>query len=584
MCLRIRKRTVSHCGQLLDELIEPVLLLPEPSGRSFAVASPEISFTSISTNAQLAEYCGVSWDELRMLAYANRIKRYTEWLVPKRNGEGLRRISSPMANLRRVQRVIAKGLSESYSPLKCVYGFVCKRNVAMNALQHVRKRTVLTLDLKDFFPSITAPRVRGLFMKAMGFSQDVADTLTNLVCYEGSLPQGAPTSPVISNMICFKMDRAFINFAANYGLTYTRYADDLVFSSTSAYSARKMVDQGKNAVDGINQYIIDTIEANGFEINERKVHVANRGSRQIVNGIIVNQKCNIRRSQYREFRALFHRWLTEGYSAAAAVYFGNKKNHCYKIRLLDGDELCDEETFARHIRGRLDYFSMVVGVNRHPTEPMAKLWTLFHQATHERVPYLTFEKSAVQLSYAFDSKEKNDIDEAEFSGVIIRGILMTCAHGLPEESNDKDGEAVSIDIRTEFNDRFSIDISSFKKYTGIDFAFAQLDSKFDKIGVRSVNTAYLPQAGETIYASGYAGGKKPSHCVRASVLPSRYGNGSIVVDRAFIKGMSGGPVFNSRHEVIGIVLKGSDESSYSREGEFLPFSVVADLEPFASLE
>ena len=397
------------------------------------MASPEIRFTSISTNAQLAEYCGVSWDELRMLAYADGIKRYTEWFVPKKNGEGFRRISSPMANLRRVQRAIAKGLSESYSPLKCVYGFVCERNVAMNALQHARKRTVLTLDLKDFFPSISASRIHGLFVKTMGFPQEVANTLTNLVRHEGSLPQGAPTSPVISNMICFKMDRALLNFAANNGLTYTRYADDLVFSSTSAYSARKMVDQGKNAVCGINHFITDTIEANGFEINERKVHVANRGSRQIVNGIIVNQKCNIRRSQYREFRALFHRWSREGYSAAAAAYFRNKKNHCHKPKLCDGDELCDEKTFARHIRGRLDYFSMVEGVNGHPTEPMAKLWTLFHQVTHERVPYLTFEKSAVQLSYAFDSRESDDVVGADSSGVIIQDILMTCSHGLPKE-------------------------------------------------------------------------------------------------------------------------------------------------------
>lgn len=547
------------------------------------MASPEIRFTNISTNAQLAEYCGVSWDELRMLAYAEGIKRYTEWLVPKKNGEGFRRISSPMANLRRVQRAIAKGLSESYSPLKCVYGFVCERNVAMNALQHTRKRTVLTLDLKDFFPSISAPRVRGLFIKAMDYPQDVADTLTNLVCHEGSLPQGAPTSPVISNMICFKMDRALLNFAANSGLTYTRYADDLVFSSTSAYSARKMVDQGKSAVYGINHFITDTIEANGFEINERKVHVANRGSRQIVNGIIVNQKCNIRRSQYREFRALFHTWSKEDYSAAAAAYFRNKKNHCYKPKLCDGDELCDERTFARHIRGRLDYYSMVVGVNGHPTEPMAKLWTLFHQVTHERVPYLTFEKSAVQLSYAFESKEKNDIVVAESSGVIVRDILITCAHGLPDEISDMSGDFVSIDIRTAFDDRFSIKASSFRKYSGFDFAFAQLDAKLGNMGVCSVNTAYLPQAGETVYASGYAGGKKPPHCVQASVLPGRYGNGSIVVNRAFIKGMSGGPVFNTRHEVIGIVLKGSDESSYSRDGEFLPFSTIADLEPFVSL-
>lgn len=580
--LRIRKRTVSYCGPPFDVTDYSVLSSPNPIGRSFAMASCELSFAQVSSNEQLSEYCGVSWDELRMLAYAAGIKRYTEWLVPKRNGDGFRRISSPMANLRRVQRAIAKGLSEFYRPPSCVYGFVQGRNVAMNALQHTRKRTVLSLDLEDFFPSITASRVHGLFTKTLSFPDEVANTLTNLVCYRGALPQGAPTSPVISNIICFKMDRSFLNFASNNGLTYTRYADDLIFSSTSAYLARKIFNQDKDDDKGVNSYLINTIEANGFRINKKKVHIANRGSRQMVNGIIVNQKCNIKRTQYKELRALFHKWSKEGYSKAAEVYFGKKDNLRYKTKLCIEGEPCDEGTFVKHIRGRLDYYSMVVGVNGRPTEPMAKLWTLFHEITRERVPYLTYEKSAVHLSYAFDSSEKNGVEGAESSGVIVQGVLLTCSHGLPEEDIDKFGDPIQIQVRTAFDQQLSIDVSRFKRYKYLDFAYAKLDESFDGIGVRSINPEYLVQVGERIVASGYAGGSPLSHCVQASVLPG-FHDDRIVVDRAFIEGMSGGPVFNTRHEVIGIVLKGSSESSYSRDGEFLPLKSVKELEPFVSL-
>ena len=547
------------------------------------MASCETKFACIATNEQLADYCGVSWDELRMLAYADRVKRYTEWLVPKRNGEGYRRISSPMANLRRVQQAIARGLSEYYSPPDCVYGFVRGRNVAMNALQHTKKKVVLTLDLEDFFPSITASRVHGLFEKVYKIPTPVVNTLTNLVSYNGSLPQGAPTSPILSNIICFKMDRSFLNFAANNGLTYTRYADDLVFSSTSAYSSRLLFDQKKSGIEGVSDYLIGVIEANGFRINARKVHIANNGSRQLVNGIVVNKKCNIKRKLYREFRALFYRWRTEGYSSAFASYFENKQNSHYKDRIIDDGKPCDEATFVRHIRGRLDYYSMVISANGRPTDPMARLWTQFHEITRESVPYLTYEKSAVQLSYVYDSEKDEVPNAAESSGVIVCGILITCSHGLPKESFDKNGDNVLVEIRTPFNGRFSLKASSFIKYPDLDFAYAPLERECIEKGVRLINSAYIAQAGERIVASGYAGGNTPSYSVQASVLPGCSRNGNVVVDRAFIRGMSGGPVFNTRHEVIGIVLKGSGESSYSKDGEYLPFNVLSDLEPFVSL-
>lgn len=539
------------------------------------------SFRSIRTRDQLAEYCGVPLHTLTMFAYADSSHFYRDWFVQKRNGLGQRKISSPIASLKRVQRIILEGIKEEYKPLGCVYGFVDKKNVAENALLHTKKKTVLTLDLKDFFPSINSRRVFGLFSKHFKFNSEVSSTLTGLVTHKGCLPQGAPTSPIISNMICFKMDRTFLNYCSVHRLTYSRYADDLVFSSTSSYAMARLVNQDEGSPTFLTEFLVKTIEDNGFSINNRKVHIANKGTRQLVNGIIVNMKCNMPRNEYRSLRSLFHLWKKAGYSRAIKEYLYKKPQ--YRDKLLVDGEFVSESIFINHIRGRLEYYSLVIESNGRPSSPIIKLWTMFHLQTGEKVPYVTHEMTSVLITYAYDA-DSPDSDEASIcvtdaSGVLCRGYIMTCKHCLPEDNVDRRGNPIVLNIQGPNGLSLSASADLFRSYHGFDFAYAPLN--MDSVQqINLLNLDYRLQPGEEITAVGYAGGRANPHCVHAVVLPDTHQNGEIAVDRPFIKGMSGGPVFNSRYELIGIVTRGSDESSYVRDGKFLTLSTLREFEPF----
>lgn len=555
--------------------------LPVSIGRGFAVADRAISFRSIESRDQLAQYCGVPLHTLTMFAYADHISFYRDWFVQKRNGLGRRRISSPVASLKRIQRTIMGGLKESYRPLSCVYGYVDNKNVAQNALMHTKKKTVLTLDLEDFFPSITSRRVYGLFNKFLGFNSEVSSTLTGLVTHEGVLPQGAPTSPIISNMICYKMDKALLNYCAAHHLTYSRYADDLIFSSTSSYSMACLLDRSEGRPASLSAFLVETITNNGFKINQNKTHIANQGSRQLVNGIVVNVKCNMLRSEYRSIRAMFHIWEKCGYFQAVKKYLRAKPQ--YRDKLLFDGEIVSESVFIRHIRGRLDYYSLVVGSNGRPSDPMIKLWTMFYLQTGEKVPYVTYEMSSALITYVYDSVAPSSGEiatcGADASAVLCRGFILTCRHCIPQDHTDAYGNPVQVEIRLPNGKGASVNSGSFKSYCGFDFAYAPLNG-CDIQQVNLVNLDYCLQPGEEVTAVGYAGGRVSPYRVNAAVRPDTHKDGELTVDRAFIKGMSGGPVFNSRHELIGIVTQGSSESSYARDGKFLSFKTLRELEPF----
>ena len=156
-------------------------------------------------------------------------KRYKTFDIPKKSG-GTRQISTPITALKIIQRKLNQVLQAVYQTKPSVHGFVSSKNVVTNAQNHVKKRYVLNIDLKDFFPSVNFGRVRGMFMATpYGLHPDVATVLAQICCYNNHLPQGAPTSPIITNMICAKMDGQLQRLAKECKATYTRYADDITF-------------------------------------------------------------------------------------------------------------------------------------------------------------------------------------------------------------------------------------------------------------------------------------------------------------------------------------------------------------------
>ena len=243
------------------------------------------------------------------------VVRYTTFVIPKKDG-GERLISAPVAGLKSILYALNTILQSIYEPSNCAMGFVPGRSVVDNARAHMGQNYVYNIDLKDFFPSIDKSRVwKRLTLPPFNFSSDLADVIAGLCTMsteEGNkarcvLPQGAPTSPTLSNIICEKLDRQLARLAQKHGLHYTRYADDITFSSMHYVYAK----------DGdFIRSLHKIIEQNRFTINDKKTRLQCRGERQEVTGIVLSNKLNVARKYTGELRTLLHIWERYGYMAA----------------------------------------------------------------------------------------------------------------------------------------------------------------------------------------------------------------------------------------------------------------------------
>jgi len=276
----------------------------------------------LDTAADIAESMGIPLGRLRWLSYARAASQTTHWVrfkVPKKAG-GERLISAPMPQLKAAQRWVLENILYKVDVHDAAHGFVPGRSIVTNARPHVGRAVVINLDLKDFFPTVTYKRVWGLF-RSWGYSQQVTTVLA-LLCTEPPidevlldgqrwyvargarvLPQGAPTSPAVTNLLCRALDRKLTGLAAAAGFTYTRYADDLTFSADHADS---------ESVGKLLRRVRYLIDAEGFVVHPDKTRVHRRGRRQEVTGITVNDKLGVERKTLRRFRAVLHQIEREG--------------------------------------------------------------------------------------------------------------------------------------------------------------------------------------------------------------------------------------------------------------------------------
>jgi retron-type reverse transcriptase len=279
----------------------------------------------MNTPADVAGALGLSIKQLRWLAYhsdAATRTHYVKFQVPKRSG-GMRTLSAPHKTLKVAQHWILANVVGKLPVTDPAHGFVSGRGIVSNASTHVGKAVVVNLDLSDFFPSITFPRARAVFER-YGYSGCVASILALLctespratVTYAGTkyevataprgLPQGAPTSPGLSNQVARKLDKRLLGVAAKLGATYTRYADDITFSGGAELAGK---------IGWLLAKVRHIAREEGFAVNEKKTRVMRRGSAQTVTGVVVNDKPSISRDELRRLRAILHRAKTEGLDA-----------------------------------------------------------------------------------------------------------------------------------------------------------------------------------------------------------------------------------------------------------------------------
>lgn len=264
---------------------------------------------------------------------------YRQFKIPKKRG-GLRDIVTPHTSLLEVQRWIAFNILSRFEIHDSAYAYVKSKNVAQNSSVHLGCTEMLKIDLKDFFPSITFPRVRELF-KRLGYSKEITYYLTNLCCLNNSIPQGAATSPIISNVILLNLDKRLNNLCSNNNIRYSRYADDLIFS-------------GADSVLKFKNLFEKNIKSEGFRINELKTKEYHSMHRKMVTGIVVgSDKISLPKSKKREIRQ--------------EVYY------LLKYGILEQSKRFNDIFYVERILGRLSYWKQIETENDYVLKSIATI-------------------------------------------------------------------------------------------------------------------------------------------------------------------------------------------------------------------
>ena len=223
---------------------------------------------------------------------------YRSLWIPKRRG-GYRRLDVPDPLLMQVQKNILHHILDGFSVSEAASAYQKNVSAAQAAALHRGKKLVLKLDIRDFFGSITFPLVLGRGFPAAYFPQEVRTLLTSLCCFHQHLPQGAPTSPSLSNLVMKPFDAHMLAWCGERGISYTRYCDDMTFSG----------DFKPASVIGKTTGFLETM---GMELNREKTVISSQAERQTVTGITVNQVCQLPRDTRRKLRQEVHRVLRYG--------------------------------------------------------------------------------------------------------------------------------------------------------------------------------------------------------------------------------------------------------------------------------
>ena len=246
--------------------------------------------------------------------------RYHTFKIKKKGG-GEREIKAPISHLKEVQQRLSKLLyacrAEIEQDRKPVsHGFRRGYSIVTNARPHKCRRYVLNIDLEDFFPTFNFGRVRGFFLKdhAFGLQPKIATIIAQIACDGAALPQGSPCSPIISDLVGQILDMRLVRFAKEHRVTYTRYADDITFSTNQKNFPSALATQDPEELSKwlLGEPLIEKIEGAGFTINDAKTRMHCRGSRQLVTGLTVNAKVNIRSEYYRKARSMCESVLQSG--------------------------------------------------------------------------------------------------------------------------------------------------------------------------------------------------------------------------------------------------------------------------------
>ena len=498
-----------------------------------------------SSRADLARLLDVDYSTLNYYAYGTG-KKYKHFLINKKSG-GYRQISAPIGGLNNIQKKLSRELETIYKPHAAAQGFIKTRSILTNALPHVNKKAVLNIDLENFFPSITATRIIGLLKsKPFNLSNQVASAVAALATYDNKMPQGAATSPVLSNMICYRLDRQLTDISKKLRLTYTRYADDMSFSTTRPKFSEIIIKEIPNVGVSLSEYLVDVVNSNNFSINFKKVRLHHGTEAKFVTGVKVNLKPNVRKSYVRELRGMIHSWEKHGLEAAQ-IYFDTKYGGAGR-------------PLKSVILGKLGHLKQIKGRD-----------DLVYRRLHNRVmiqmskydEILPVDEIEDLMNRIFVIKSGQDYG----TGFILDNKwLITCAHVVTKDEitffNYKDALVSSKHYISNKN------INTFSPLNEYDIAALPINPEMltDLNVLFSAEPSHVVKIGDKGRVLGfpeyYSGATPAITDIKVKkVQTNKYGILDAYVDQTLVAGNSGGPVIGLDNKVIGVVRTGAVDAS-----------------------
>jgi len=351
---------------------------------------------------------------LKLLTYYCNPSRardsYKQFKIPKKSG-GFREISAPKKSLKSIQTCLNFIFQTLYEPSTVAKGFLPGMSVVDNASIHTGMNYVFNTDIKDFFPSIPQARVWAVLqLPPFNFKREIANVVAGLCCmkvlndkdsqdpkvrYKYVLPQGSPASPILTNIICQKLDKRLLGLAKRFNLRCSRYADDITFSSMHNVYQK----------DGaFMKELRRIVEDQHFTINEGKTRVQGKGGRREVTGLVVSDKVNVTRQYTREINSILYIWEHYGYESAFARF-----SHYYHQ-----NKPCNTVTGGNFLKsvlmGKLMYMKMVKGED----DPVfSRLYSRFNRLCPPQGSG-KMESNTCELSYTISNYEKEYGEEVVF--------------------------------------------------------------------------------------------------------------------------------------------------------------------------
>lgn len=534
-----------------------------------------MNLKSLKNFEDVATMLNVTKEELKDIIVYNKRKNYTEFEILKKNGSK-RKIHKPSDSLMVIQIKLKNIIYENFSSHINAHGFVPEKDILTNAQIHIDRKYIINLDLENFFKNISYGRVSNMFIRYFKLNLKVAYTLANICCHpDGYLPQGAPTSPIVSNIIAKTMDKDLTSYVRKMPTArYSRYADDITLSSNLPFTSQIM--EYKSELPVLSTHLTKIITDNGFIINNDKVRFQRYTEHQEVTGITVNKKLNVRRTYIRRIRAMLHSLEQNIDNLDIPIQkfkeqypFRNKK---YSDKIDMFKVLKGMITHLGHVKGSTDsvfiklalrFNKLVVDISRTKIKPIKIV--LSNNFYDDNVFIVDSGDNDI---FYFD-KKSNMLDTAYGQGTAfyLQGVGLITNYHVLEYVIDLIELGMNI-IGKEYNIRYfkwnSYQVSYFAKIIYYDIEKDIVILEPENIDINNVG---IIASNESI---------KKDDFVRLLGFPEYSYNDEIKItdgniDRKvhykkniryeisqnIFEGNSGGPVVNSKDEAVGIAVRGT---------------------------